>query len=207
MTQFPFPWEHTPLKELPFSAVDVETTGFYPEKCKIVEVAVVPVNCLAKEPFQTLIDPETRIPPETSRIHGITDDMVSGKPKIAEVMDQLQNLLANSIFVSHNVPFDWGFFDKAFFDYFKTPLRMPHLCTLHLSRKYLRIESKALGSVCDHLGINLREAHRASADTIAVQKILEYFIGFLETRGAKTGGDLREAGLIKLHPPQHSRQR
>ena len=200
MSSATFPYHQTPLHELPFVVLDLETTGMAPPAARITEIAMIPMGPCAPKPFHSLVDPQTPIPDKIVQITGITEEMVRGQPTDAELFPRIKKLLAGSIFVAHNVPFDFSFLDFLFRQHTGAPLRMPTLDTLHLSRKYLKLPSHALGAVSRHLGIELTEAHRAMADTVAVQKILEFFLAYLRDHGLTTGGALVNAGLIKLSP-------
>jgi len=66
-----------------FIAFDLETTGTLPGVDKIVEVGAVRfINGEIDAVFSTLVDPLRAIPAAASRVNGISDDMVLGKPKI-----------------------------------------------------------------------------------------------------------------------------
>lgn len=201
-----FPWTATPLKELPFVVLDLETTGFEPGPAGITEIAMITLADGREELFETLINPEVPIPAEITKLTGITADMVLGKPTIGEVIPYVASILQNAIFVSHNVPFDWGFLDHAFQKYLGKPLRMPSLCTLRLARRYLGLESNKLEAVARSLGVDLTEAHRAMGDTQAVKGVLSRMLDFLDQKGIKTGGDLIRQDLLFLSapPPQRS---
>lgn len=205
MTGFSFPWGQTPIHHLPFILLDLETTGFSPPSARITEVAIVSWLGGPDGNFQSLIDPEIPIPPEITRLTGITQSMVTGKPKIHDVIPAIKNMLESGIFVSHNVPFDYNFLNQAFLDCLGRPLAVPHLCTLHLSRKYLGLRVNKLESVAQHLGLKMEGAHRAGIDTEAVRGILSYMLDHLNQTGLKTGHDLVRAGLIKLSYPETRR--
>jgi DNA polymerase-3 subunit epsilon len=194
-------WLNRPLQELPYIVLDTETTGLTPPGDRVVEIAIIHFENGREEAFETLINPEMPIPAQASAVHHITDAMVADKPTIREIAAIVSNILAGGIFVSHNVPFDWAFVDHLCRPHLQKPLRMPSLCTLHLSRKYLPLRSRALGAVAQHLNIDLREAHRAMADTRAVKEVLRHFIASLPERGLKTGADLHRAGLLYLEIP------
>lgn len=185
-----------PLKELPFVILDIETTGFKPEEAGITEIAIISIVNGREERFETMIDPEYPIPPKITEITGITEEMVAGQPKISEVLPIVEELFKDSIFVAHNVPFDWSFFDFNFRLHMKRPLRMPSLCTLRMARKYLGLTSNNLGNVARHFNIDLVNAHRAMNDTVAVRDILYRMFGKLEEKGIKSGEDLYTHGLI-----------
>jgi DNA polymerase-3 subunit epsilon len=94
--------------------VDVETTGLDTETDEIIEVALLPfdydpatgeiVAVHEDEALDELRDPSIPIPPESSQVHGITDDAVKGK-----VVDdaRLNALVAEAdLIIAHNGAFD-----------------------------------------------------------------------------------------------------
>lgn len=197
-----FAFEHTPIRAIPFVALDLETTGFAPPTAKVTEVAMIAITGDSEESFHTLVDPGVPIPPNITQLTGITDEMVRGKPTMREVVPIISGLLQGSVFVAHNVPFDWSFISHSWRDYYQVPLQMPSLCTLRLSRKYLGLASNKLGIVAQHLGVKLSDAHRAMGDTLALKGVLQELLTILERKGMQTGGDLLRAGLIfPMTPP------
>ncbi|MEW6713012.1 MAG: 3'-5' exonuclease [Candidatus Riflebacteria bacterium] len=190
-----------PLKELPFAILDIETTGFYPNQAGLTEIALISIHNGKEERFETMIDPEYPVPAEITRLTGITQEMVNGQPKIAEVLPIIDGLLQDSIFVAHNVPFDWSFLDFYFKLHLKKSMRMPSLCTLRLARKYLNLQKNNLECVASHFNISLTNAHRAMNDTVAVRDILFKLFDRLEKEGIKTGEDLYKHSLIFPEQP------
>ena len=94
--------------------LDLETTGLDPVKSEIIEIAMLPfIYSLdgrifeVKEPFQGLRQPSTQIPPEITRLTGITDEMVAGKSiDLGEVSAFASGA---AIIVAHNAGFDRRF--------------------------------------------------------------------------------------------------
>ena len=74
-----------------YVVLDIETTGLHATKDRIIEIAAVKIGMDDKiiDEFHTMVDPGMRIPPDSIKVHNITDDMVQGAPKIGEVMPQL----------------------------------------------------------------------------------------------------------------------
>lgn len=191
-----------PIKELPFVVLDLETTGFDPISSGITEIAIISTENGEEELFDTLVNPEMQIPRKITQITGISDQMVCDKPVIGEIIPIVDTILQNSIFVSHNVPFDWSFLDYFTRKHLGKPLEMPSLCTLRLSRKYLGLRSNKLGDVAKHFKLSLDNAHRAMCDTQAAKGILFGMLDILEKKGFKTGNDLLKSGLIfPTRPP------
>ena len=93
-----------------YAIIDIETTGGNPRTDKITEIAVlVHDGKKVVNEFSTLINPECKIPYHISQITGITNEMVSNAPRFYEVARQLVEITENSVFVAHNVAFDYGF--------------------------------------------------------------------------------------------------
>lgn len=152
-----------------YIVVDTETTGLSPRRGdRVIEIAAVAVkNNQPAEEFHTLIDTGVHIPWQVQRIHGITDEMVRGKPKPHEVYPSLSEFIGDGILVAHNAKFDMGFLRNEF-ALVDLKLKNRSHCTVELSRKHLpHLPSHRLESVARHLLGNLPEdtrLHRALAD-------------------------------------------
>ena len=91
---------------------DTETTGLDPnDGHRVIEVAALElVNDLPTgRHFHALLDPERDIPDETTRIHGITNAHVAGKPRFAEIAGDLLAFFDDGALIAHNAPFDFAF--------------------------------------------------------------------------------------------------
>lgn len=104
----------TPLREVTFVVVDLETTGGSPAVCSITEFGAVKIRggqVLGE--FQTLVRPDHSIPPFIAVLTGITDSMVVGAPHLGEVMPAFLEFARGCVLVAHNAPFDIGFLKAA----------------------------------------------------------------------------------------------
>lgn len=98
--------------------------------------------------------------------------MVSNAPVFADIVKPLMAKLAGSIFVAHNVNFDYGFIKKEC-EMAKVPFKMPKLCTVVESRKaFAGLKSYSLGNLSKHFNLNLTSHHRALADATATAQLL-----------------------------------
>ena len=80
----------------PIAFIDVETTGLSPSWDRIIELAVLKVHPNGTEELNTVrINPEMPIPPETSRIHGITDGDVADKPRFKQYASSLRDFFGD----------------------------------------------------------------------------------------------------------------
>ncbi len=97
-----------------FVAFDLETTGLDPKKERIVEIGAVKFD--RRGPigrFSVLINPGIPMPAEASKINGITDAMLAGKPSLDEVLPDFIRFIAGAALVAHNAPFDCSFVDAS----------------------------------------------------------------------------------------------
>lgn len=94
----------------PLCFVDVETTGTSPTKDRIIEVGVLRVeNGEVVRQFSSLINPQTHVPPMIASLTGIDPTELLSAPLFDEISYELRELLEGSIFVAHNVRFDYAF--------------------------------------------------------------------------------------------------
>src|SRR5277367_6337606 len=93
-----------------YAIVDIETTGGYATNNAITEVAIVlhDGNREVKR-YETLVNPGQTIPRYVQALTGITDGMVSDAPYFEEIAPVVYEWLKDSVFVAHNVNFDYSF--------------------------------------------------------------------------------------------------
>ena len=98
------------LYETTFVVLDLETTGGSYNSAAITEIGAVKVRAgeIVGE-FQTLVNPESPIPPFITVLTGITDAMVIQAPKLGEALLSFLEFIGSSkdsVLVAHNAPFD-----------------------------------------------------------------------------------------------------
>ncbi|MEM5534135.1 exonuclease domain-containing protein [Pseudoalteromonas arctica] len=156
-----------------YSVVDIETTGGLKGGNRITEIGIVKVqHGKVIDTWTSLVNPERHIPGFITSLTGISDSMVYNAPVFADIVKPLLDKLAGSIFVAHNVNFDYGFIKKEcemaghFF-------KMPKMCTVVESRKAFKgLKSYSLGNLSSHFNLNLTSHHRALADATATAELL-----------------------------------
>jgi len=160
-----------------FTIIDIETTGTVYKYGRITEIALYVHNGeRVTEQFQTLINPEVDIPLYITRMTGITNEMVATAPRFYEIAGKLEELTEGRIFVAHNVNFDYQFIREEF-SRIGYIFNRKKLCTVQLSRKFLPGHaSYSLGRLCEELGIELNDRHRASGDALATVRLFEMIL-------------------------------
>jgi len=100
----------TPLRDVTFCVVDLETTGGAPGDSGITEIGAVKVRAgEVLGEFQTLVNPAEPIPPFIAVLTGITDLMVASSPRIDSALPAFLEFARGCVLVAHNAPFDTGF--------------------------------------------------------------------------------------------------
>jgi DNA polymerase III epsilon subunit family exonuclease len=153
-------------------AVDLETTGLSPLVDKVIELSAIKLTPYGEEVFDELIDPRIDIPQFTIDIHGITNDMVQGKPLVSEVLPNFTKFLGSLPLVAHNAKFDSGFIVFGMHQS-KIPLNESHVyCSCKFSRFSLKgMPNFKLATLTKELEIPLENHHRALDDAIACLKV------------------------------------
>ena len=181
----------TPLRETTFCVVDLETTGAsVRDGAMITEIGAVKVRggeVLAE--FATLVDPGTPIPAFISVLTGISNTMVSGAPRIEEVLPSFLEFASGCVLVAHNAPFDVGFLrhfaaaqDREWPDFAVVD-------TVRVARRVVTRDEAPdckLSSLARIFGAATVPDHRALSDARATVDVLHALIGRLGGLGVHT---------------------
>ena len=153
--------------------LDCETTGGNSIRDRLTEIALIEItNGVETNRWQTLINPGVSIPPWISKLTGITDVMVANQPSFADIAEELQQRLADKVFVAHHVRFDYGFIRESFRRIGIT-FSAKTLCSVKISRLlYPEQRRHGIDAIVARLGLTINQRHRAMDDA---QVILELF--------------------------------
>lgn len=161
------------LQEAVFCFVDIETTGAKIEKHDIIEIGAVKYqNGKVIDWFESFVF-APYVPEEITKLTGIRTKDLSNAPQPQEILTQFRDFLRDSVFVAHNVSFDYNFLNQAFLRYGIVPMLLPKLCTIDLARKTILSPRYALGFLNAFLGINTPASHRAYADALTALEVFK----------------------------------
>ncbi len=170
---------------------DTETTGLDPKTGdRMIEIAGIElINDLPTDRFlHLLMHPERDIPPEASRVHGMTLVDLEGKPKFADIAQQIIDFFGDDPLIAHNAPFDFGFLDAEFERAGKPKLdRARMVDTLVMAKERFPGMPNSLDALCRRFDIDLsqRTTHNALLDCKLLAEV------YVEL----TGGRQRGLGL------------
>lgn len=167
----------TEIKEEIFCIVDIESTG-YIKSGQILEIGAVKIkNSQEIDRFNTLIKVD-EIPENITELTGITFNMLENAPSLAKVLNDFRLFLKDSIFVAHNVRFDYGFISEALNECGFGILLNRRICTIEFAKCCIESPKYKLGVLKEFLGIeNIH--HRALSDALAAAEIFRYCLGKL----------------------------
>ena len=158
----------------PLVFFDLETTGINIVKDRIVEISYVKVFPNGKEETKTRrINPEMPIPPESTAIHGITDEDVKDCPTFKEVAKSLANQIEGCDLAGFNsnrfdIPLLVEEFLRAGVDIDLNKRKFVDVQTI-----FHKMEQRTLSAAYKfYCGKNLEDAHTAEADTRATYEVL-----------------------------------
>ena len=158
----------------PICFFDLETTGIDVGKDRIVEIAIFKVFPNGNKESKTwLVNPTIPIPPQSTVVHGITNEKVANEPTFAELSSQIYNMIKDSDLAGYNsdrfdIPLLAEELLRAGVDFdMKNRVSVDVQTIFH--KKEERTLSAALKFYC---GKTLENAHSAEADTMATYEIL-----------------------------------
>jgi DNA polymerase-3 subunit epsilon len=193
----------TPLQQVTFCVLDLETTGGRRGEDMITEIGAVKISGgQVLGSYQTLINPGRPIPVGISYLTGITTSMVEKAPSIAAVLPSFLEFLGDSVIVGHNVQFDLGFLNAALTrgNYPKPSNKV--VDTLALARRLVRDEvpNCKLSTLSRCMNLPKRAAHRALEDALTTSDLLHVLLEKAASLGVLGLDDLLELPKLHRHP-------
>jgi len=152
---------------------DTETTGLKSETDRIVEIAGYESN--SEESYSALINPQIPIPPESSRIHKISDEMVADAPSFAEIGEKFIEFCGeDAILIAHNNDnFDIHFLYAEFERHkLKMPSSWRFVDSLKWARRYRPdLPRHTLQYLREMYHFSANNAHRALDDVMVLKNV------------------------------------
>ncbi|MDK8523867.1 3'-5' exonuclease [Corynebacterium sp. MSK150] len=157
-------------------AFDLETTSANPKEARIVTSALVRIDGRDVQKVEHLADPGIEIPQEATNVHGITTEKAraEGRPHEEVLKDTVDAIKAawedGLTLIVYNAAFDLTVLRSLTGDFTVTgPVYDPYVID-RVSDKW-RKGKRTLGAVCEHYGVELGNAHEATADALAAARV------------------------------------
>ncbi len=157
----------------PVVVLDFESTGLNTGSARIIEIGAVRMEKgTITASFDELVDPGEPLKPKITEVTHITDAMLSGKPRAEELLPKLMEFIGDCPIAAHNSAFDAALLRTELKRLGRT-FENPVMDTLTYARKlYPQLKSFRLNALCKHLGVSLKNAHRAVHDATATAQCL-----------------------------------
>ena len=189
---------------------DIETTGFSPEKNKIIEIgAVKVVEGKIVDRYSTFVNPQVPIPFRIEELTSIRDDMVVSAPTIDVILPDFMEFCKDCIMVAHNADFDMSFI-KRNCELLSIPCNPTIVDTVALARVLLpQLNRFKLDTVAKAVGVSLDHHHRAVDDAACTAEIFVKFIQMLKDRGVDNLDEVNQMAkssveMIRKMPTYHA---
>ena len=183
-----------------FVVFDIETTGFSPLTCKIIEIGAVRVeNGEITDRFSTFVNPKVPIPFRIEQLTSINDGMVMNAPTIEEVLPEFLKFCEGAVMVAHNADFDMSFIIEnchrmGIADDFT------YVDTVGMARFLLPALNRfKLDTVAKAVGVNLQHHHRAVDDAECTAHIFVKFVEMLSEREIYDVDVLNSQGAVSIN--------
>lgn len=167
------------LKGPIYSVVDLETTGTSRKNGdRIIQIGCVLVQSgKVINSFETKINPLMKIPHNIEQLTGIKNSDVQDAPLFDDVAATLESLLTDTIFVAHNVDFDFPFLNHELVMAGYEPLHIKAIDTVTLSQILMpTAKSYRLRDLTNYLHIEHDHPHSAVSDAEATGHLLNALI-------------------------------
>ena len=192
-----------------FVAFDIETTGFSPQDCRIIEIGATKIsNGKITDTFSTFVNPHVPIPYDIEQLTTITDLMVKDAPDIEDVLPEFLEFCEGCVLVAHNADFDTSFI-RANCERMGLSYDYTALDTVALSRAMLpNLKHFKLHQVAKELKVTLETHHRAVDDADCCGNIFIKLSKRLMDKGITNLDEVNEMGhssddLIKKSKSYH----
>ena len=172
--------------------LDTETTGIDHRKGhRLIEIGCIEIEDLLPtgRTFHRFIDPEREIEPDAIRVHGITNEMVRGKPKFPAICEELLAFIGDNKIIAHNAQFDRGFINMELERHGRQATAAEQwIDTLEIARHRFPGMPNSLDALCKRFNISLaeRDLHGALIDARLLASVYLELLGGKE-RGPRPG--------------------
>jgi len=167
------------MKNQTFAVVDLETSGPHPKSGRIIQIAIVLVkNGVILSTFASDVNPETHVPKNILQLTGIKSEDLKKAPYFEEIAPIIQDLLKDTVFVAHNIAFDYRFLSAQLTRFGFKPLNQLGIDTVELAQIFMpTLTSYRLQDLSKALGINHEKIHQADSDA---ESTAQSFLKILE---------------------------
>lgn len=154
-----------------YVAIDFEKLDTLPSSICSVGLAVIENNKVTKKYYSLICPPSKNENYYCVQTHGLHYRDVKDAPTFPEIWKEFDKIIDGAPLISHNYGVERGCI-AACNEEFGTNYNYNYICTLALSRKYLKhLPSKKLDLVCEAMNYKMKNHHNALADAVACAEL------------------------------------
>ena len=176
---------------------DIETTGFSPQNCQIIEIGAVKVTGgKITDRFSTFVNPGVPIPFRIEQLTSINDQMVADARPIEAVLPDFLDFCGDAVMAAHNADFDMSFIIENCHRQ-GIEREFTYVDTVGMARFLLPALNRfKLDTVAKAVGVRLENHHRAVDDAACTAEIFVRFVEMLKERGITDLTGLNREGTV-----------
>ena len=169
-----FETKYISMKDAKFCIVDIETNGSKTDKHQIIEIAAIKIkDGVVIDKFESLVKCNV-INEHITAITGISVEDTKDAPNLKDVLYHFKTFLDDSIFVAHDVKFDYKFISDMMVKIDLEPLLNRSLCSIDLAERTLVSYRYALSYLNETFNLNPNATHhRAMSDVITTVELFK----------------------------------
>ena len=196
------------MREIVF---DTETTGLDPRNGdRVVEIGAIELinHIPSGQVFHQYIDPERSMPAEAFKVHGLSEEFLTGKPKFADIADQFAAFIEDARLIAHNASFDMSFINAEFARLGHDPVADDRVIdTLQIARRRHPGGQNSLDALCNRYGIDnsKRTKHGALLDSELLAEVYIELIGGKQAALGFAVGALEKETVVPIGRPKKIR--
>ena len=163
--------------------LDTETTGLSPDNGdRIVEIGCVELinHVPTNNTYQVYLNPEKDMDPGAEKVHGLTNEFLSDKPKFIEIVDDFLDFIGDSNLVAHNADFDINFLNSELERVKKDKINNDRVVdTLKIARSKYPGARNSLDALCKRFFVDNsnRSLHGALLDSELLAEVYLELVG------------------------------
>lgn len=161
-----------------YTVIDTETTGLDPEFDSVIELAAVKVRKgEIVDTFEQLVNPGCEISDFTAELTGITNEMLSKQPNIADVLQTYFDSIGEDVVLGHNVIFDIRFLTVSSINCYGKPFLNNYMCSYCCAMRFFKgLKCYKLQYLCEKYHVGAEPCHRALADVYSANALYRYMV-------------------------------
>jgi DNA polymerase-3 subunit epsilon len=199
-----------PLHEETFCFVDIETTASKPQQGSIIEIGAIKIkNGEIIGEFESF-GWVSEVPNHITDVTGITTQMVANAPRPFTLLKDFRAFLGDSVFVAHNITFDYDFISATLNQTNLGKLHNRRICTIELAKRTIEAEKYGLAHLSHLLALDNSNHHRAKSDALFSYEIFKIALESVP-KSIITTEDLitfaAQAPVVTQMPAQESKSR